>query len=219
MATWAEYATKGHYCLLPVPIYSAFVIRGDLLSRGIDVNKFAAHLYAYDLFAQTFYTYRSLIIENECRDGATMDYGTLSLNNFPGATSILSMSGVRICPAVLPMMLIYVDPPRPSEFSSKDEIEHEELNTGWRRMRSRRLERACWLECDVDRSIYKALDYVIVSIGELVNVLYPRSLFNVNIPLLTSLFMSNHRRIDQRIREMSDSGRLVNDQDVLYSGD
>lgn len=79
----------------------------ELLELGrVDILQFSTTLYAYDLLAQTVHHHSLPKIPNLDfkREGKVCDFPD---GDSLGVTGIISTSGVRVCPALLPTMLLY----------------------------------------------------------------------------------------------------------------
>lgn len=110
-----------------VSIVHAARIREFLQRRRVDICQFSYALYAYDLLAQTLHHHSLPNVPNLdfTRTGTTRE----SL----GVTGILSTSGTRFCPALLPTTLLYPE----SFFKQADQLGYV--------MPNRHLELKTWL--------------------------------------------------------------------------
>ena len=83
---------------------SADVVRGFLEAKEVPLVDFATTLYAYDLFAQTLHEHFFI------KQGYFSQWVKPEM---PSVTGVLSTSGKRVCPALLPTMLLYCSEVKP----------------------------------------------------------------------------------------------------------
>jgi hypothetical protein len=229
MAIWKDFATIKTLhisdpieMLEPVRYHYAFVIRGSLKKRGMDLPVFASYVYAYDLFAQVVYTfYREFQKPGQSYAGSyqcdSLALHSASLNGFPATTGFLSTAYARVCPAVLPMMLLYVDPPKPWErFGPLDwgsvVLEYSVAAKRVQRFRSRLRERECWLRHE--EQIRQAVLDVSESVQQSLDAYHDEFKDVIDVKGLQEWYLMEHSRLDSSVKALDDSQRCVNGQAI-----
>jgi hypothetical protein len=164
-------------------------VRGFLESRDLPLVDFAATLYAYDLFDQTLHTYVFMKEEN---------FSHFVTPELPGVTGLFSTSGKRVCPALLPTMLLYCPSVDPS------------LNDGDpdRCIRIAQAEMGVWMG-NIDA--FKArVDAVGADTRFLIGVPDPALSDERAINLLQEKYAFEHQQLDAQIRSGESKGRVLN---------
>lgn len=167
----------------------ADLIRGFLEDKKLPLLDFATSLYAYDLFAQTLYTHNFL-----------NQVGFLHWHSpeLPRVTGLLSTSGRRVCPALLPTMLLYY--PAADRYQNDDEPDR------------------CF------RVVPKEIDVWIRNIGafkERVDAVREEANFLIGVPqsrlsdegainLLQEKYAFEHQQLDAQIKRGESKGRVLN---------
>ena len=164
-------------------------VRGFLESRDLPLVDFAATLYAYDLFDQTLHTHAFMNQEN---------FSHWVTPELPGVTGLLSTSGKRVCPALLPTMLLYCPPVDPS------------LNDGDpdRCFRVAQTEMGVWMG-NIDA--FKArVEAVGADTRFLIGLPDPALSDERAINLLQEKYAFEHQQLDSQIRNGESKGRVLN---------
>lgn len=167
----------------------ADLIRGILEDKKLQLLDFATSLYAYDLFAQTLYTHNFL---NQ------VGYMHWHSPELPGVTGLHSTSGRRVCPALLPTMLLYN--PASDRCQSDDEPD--------RCFRVVPKELAVWMR---NIGAFKArVDAVREEANFLIGVPQPRMSDEGAINLLQEKYMFEHQQLDAQIKLGESKRRVLN---------
>jgi hypothetical protein len=102
-----QYPSKHTFLFFDVSFLDARFLKNFLSERQADVETFAGVFYALTLFSQVVYHYEYDIWG---RDAPTPRQESEDFKIFQTVTGVLATSWIHICPAVMPSMLLYIDP-------------------------------------------------------------------------------------------------------------
>lgn len=164
-------------------------VRGLLEARDLPLVDFAAALYAYDLFEQTLQKHTFLKQES---------FSHWVIPELPGVTGLLSTSGKRVCPALLPTMLLYC--PSVDPCLNDDEPD--------RCFRVDQKERDVWMR---NIGAFKArVDALREDVKFLIGVPAPSLSDERAINLVKERYAFEHQQLDEQIRSGETKGRVLN---------
>ena len=157
-----------------------------LLKRGADLETFAGVFYGLTLFSQVVHYYRNFIWEYpRPRDREQSDHYPM----FQTVNGVLSTRYTHICPAVMPSMVLYIDP----DCQNSESVDSRELET------------ALWAEHgDIfDRGVQLALENVD-------HLVYFRLSGGSSNERLLRTYFNEHAGLRSKILTKNRQGRIIN---------
>lgn len=101
-----QYPDRHNFLVFDVSFLDARDLKNFLLQQRADLETFAGVFYALTLFSQVAHYYEYFIWDFE----ATFREKSEEYQVFQTVTGVLSTAWIHVCPAVMPSMLLYIDP-------------------------------------------------------------------------------------------------------------